>query len=48
METIPNALAAGLTGWHLHDRWKGLRIFVDTEGEMVVWDDNDVVGNLGG
>ena len=48
IETIPIAMAAGLTGWHLHVRWKGLRIFVDTEGERVVWDDNDVVGNLGG
>jgi hypothetical protein len=48
METNPNALAAGLTGWHLHDRWKGLRMFVDTEGELVVWDDYHVVGHLGG
>ena len=41
-------MAADLMVWHLHDRWKGLRIFVDTGGEMVVWDDYDVVGHLGG
>ena len=40
--------AAELMPHFTEDRWKGLRMFVDTEGELVVWDDYHVVGHLGG